>query len=506
MANYHLNLTQNWDVSSNRKVNSHTTSPPSNVSENEDCPGFYAYIEERPDEVVASVDHIRSLPLFYAVHDGALYLSDRSDWIDSVIPSKRDRVSTAEYRNIGHVNGHRTRHPDIKQMLPGEVLRWKEGTLDITRHFTFSYDHDKQKTVENVATVASAAIERLIDYAGGRQIVLPLSGGLDSRIIAALLVKQGHENLAAFTYGQPTSNEVQIAEERADALGIDWHFVNYDHATWREWFRSEGRDRLYDLTGSLAGVPHIEMGPALSELADSPSIENDAIIVPGHSGDMIAGSHLPKQFQQKPRVSHDEVVQWMFDTHVSLGTFSKDTRPEIIDRITNQLGILSEVDSVTASEAVEAWDFRNRQPKYIISSMRAVEAYDFDWYLPLWDRDFVEFWCSVPLSQRVETRLYRKAISDIWTDVTDETIDEATATERSSLKGRGKKLIRGTLAESILRVGYERLQQRRAYGNHPLAWYGVVPQDVFDDTYTGSEHINAFVARERLGEISFDQR
>ena len=76
------------------------------------------------------------------------------------------------------------------------------------------------------------------------QIVVPLSGGYDSRLVLAGLVAAGYRDLVTFTYGQPGSGEVRVSQRTAAALGVPWHGVAYTPAKWRAWRRSADAQRL----------------------------------------------------------------------------------------------------------------------------------------------------------------------------------------------------------------------------------------------------------------------
>jgi asparagine synthase (glutamine-hydrolysing) len=57
--------------------------------------------------------------------------------------------------------------------------------------------------------------------------VVPLSGGLDSRIIVAMLKRLGVEDVICFTYGKKGNREAEISRQVAEALGYRWYFVEY---------------------------------------------------------------------------------------------------------------------------------------------------------------------------------------------------------------------------------------------------------------------------------------
>ena len=70
--------------------------------------------------------------------------------------------------------------------------------------------------------------KKLIKSCNGRQIVLPLSAGWDSRFIASGLRHFGYTNVICVTYGKNGSNDMHIAKEVANKLNFKWIKVRYN--------------------------------------------------------------------------------------------------------------------------------------------------------------------------------------------------------------------------------------------------------------------------------------
>ena len=51
--------------------------------------------------------------------------------------------------------------------------------------------------------------------------------------------------------------------------------------------------------------------------------------------------------------------------------------------------------------------------KFVVNAVRTYEHFGYDWYLPLWDVNLIDYWYSVKLSKRVGAcRLYDKYLLD----------------------------------------------------------------------------------------------
>ena len=170
--------------------------------------GFYAWVEETPGRIRAAVDHIRSRPLFYANYDGRFFLSDDAEWVRQQVGDRAmDPVAREEFQLAGYVTGAETLFPNVKQLQAGEFLvatKLDDGvTVETHRYYRFLHTEPEQvhepELRGRLDEVAMASIQRLIDYANGRQIVVPLSGGYDSRLIVTLLKRLGYDNILTFT-------------------------------------------------------------------------------------------------------------------------------------------------------------------------------------------------------------------------------------------------------------------------------------------------------------------
>ena len=51
-------------------------------------------------------------------------------------------------------------------------------------------------------------------------------------------------------------------------------------------------------------------------------------------------------------------------------------------------------------------EFLNRQSKYVLGNQRSYEVFGWDWHLPLWDKEYIDFWQKVPLKLKYKQKLY----------------------------------------------------------------------------------------------------
>ena len=453
------------------------------VSELSALNGFYALIREEPGRLVAAVDHIRSIPLFYGQANGELFLSDSAEWVRAQAGDREiDPVAAEEFQLAGYVTGSDTLFPNVKQIQAGECLVVTDDGSQIqqktTRYYRFwhtepddFYEPDLRKSLHEVAL---ASMQRLIDYADGRQIVVPLSGGYDSRLVVTLLRRLGCENILTFSYGMPGNKESQYSKRVAEALDLPWYFVEYSEELWRELWHSAERWQYQKWASGWSSLSHIQDWPAVKALKEQGVLEADCVFAPGHTGDFVSGGHIPLKATQDVPVSHQDLTDAVLEKHYSLAPLklvSKQPR----SFWGNKIRSLSEYTAVKTSQdlanASEKWEWQERQAKYICNSIRVYEYFDYDWWLPLWDKKFVEFWEGVPLVLRVGRGWYINYV--------EEKFFSYSTSNKTRLKGNAA---RSNVAKTLIRNGarqipggsfsYRLLKRIIGRKSHPLGFYG----------------------------------
>jgi asparagine synthase (glutamine-hydrolysing) len=56
--------------------------------------------------------------------------------------------------------------------------------------------------------------------------------------------------------------------------------------------------------------------------------------------------------------------------------------------------------------------FNERQAKFIINSVRAYEFFGYEWRMPFWDTELINFFLKVPMKYRINQDLYKKYARD----------------------------------------------------------------------------------------------
>ncbi len=510
-----------------------------------DLNGSWAWVRIMDDKVILCVDHHRSVPLFYAIDGQDVWVSDEAGWLyhqfadalpdellaseylvlgyvtgDQTITGKIRQVEAGTATEIAQQNGHHTgkskKHRDDTEIQDSSVHSSGDSTgnssgksegnpgVHIRQHRYFRYVHryrsaTKKQLLLDFDDIVLQTLKNTTDYADGRPIVLPLSGGYDSRLIAATLKRMKYPDVRCYTYGQQSSKEIGVSKSIAEKLDLPWTCVTYTKEKWRAWFHSAERRMYYRQASGLAGIPNIQELVVMGELKEKEWLPGNAVIVTGHHGGLMPGGrgvYDSYTYREHPEMNMDTVISHVMHYHYYLWNWSEkhdDLYPFFRDRITNTLA--PEEDYPDSPSACESWDFHERQAKFIIHAGRLYEFMGYDWWMPWTDLDYLRFWLQVPLEFRHDKNLYTDYILSLPPH------DISGYYPKSKILSIRDK-IKNTPVFSISKKGYHTYmawkRMKSVYDEHPLAWYGFINKTDFKGRYTGREHINSFQSLELL--------
>ena len=477
--------------------------------------GYFAVALKRGLTLFAAVDRARSIPLFYGSAGDEFYISDDANWVQSKVGSfERSELAEHEFCMTGYVTDSDTLYPGVKQLRAGELLlaRVINRSVQVSteRYCDFI---DKNDCTGDLGELSSGldktlirCFERLLRLANGRTLVVPLSGGYDSRLIVLMLKRLGYKEVAAFTYGRPGNVESEISKRIANYLHIPWYFVPYSNESWWQWFRTEEREAYYEMAHQAVSLPHLQDWPAVWELRQRRLVPDDSIFVPGHTGDFISGGHIPKKFANVKRVSRNELVETIFTSHYSLAPIEGGKASIFLERLSNRIthgfDTCDYLAPETAARLCENWDWQERQAKFIVNSVRVYEFWDYDWWLPLWDSEMLHFWAGVPLEHRIGQKLYIDYIKKLTVKIIGNENASTLVTDRDERINVLKHCAKQTPFRGLTRFFYRQFKRMTEYETHPMAWYGIMPKGVFRKYYhKGYVSVNTYLAPHAIGLI-----
>ncbi|MBW6513152.1 MAG: asparagine synthase C-terminal domain-containing protein [Candidatus Syntrophosphaera sp.] len=372
--------------------------------------GCFRLVLDREHHIFAAVDRIRSLPLFYALHNNALLLSHDAFELRSRLKTPGlDQNALTEFLLAGYTCLGDTLCPGLKQLEAGQYLVWDKltQTLEVRDYFIYrqNFDHPADPLAE-LDKMHERVFSRLIESAAGRTIVVPLSGGLDSRLIAVMLKRLGYPKVMCYTFGSSLQDECVTSRKVARFLNLPWTIIETNRRMWYQAYHSDEMRRYFRFGTNLSSLPHVHDWLAVKQLQERKLIPPDAIIVPGHSGGMFQGADLPLLFENREEITARELLDAILKEHYDLWYCPNDRRNKLFgQRVGDQLQIPENVKVEIAASIFDEWDWRQRQSKLYVNSLRIYDFFGYDWYLPLWDMEYIDFWTRVPLQLRMRREL-----------------------------------------------------------------------------------------------------
>lgn len=467
--------------------------------------GFFAMVHQMDGQSLLAVDHVRSFPLFYGAGANELYVSDDPHWIRRKLNEYGvDELSAAEFMLAGYVTGGDTLSPGVKQLQAGEALaiQFASGRFHATpaRYYEHVrgpiFDGSREQLLTRLDGALRGPFERLIHIARGRTLVVPLSGGCDSRLVVLMLKRLGYDKIVTFSYGREGNEESRLSKSVASSLGIPWEFVPYSKDSWRKWRSSEEWNAYCHVADGLSSVPHIQDWPAVWELGEQQLIPKDSIFVPGHlAAHLLRYPGYPAAWTKPGVVTEGDVFKsvceafytWRDWSHVSRGL-----RLSLFEKMRRLLGTRRSYTTEQATEAYERWWWQGYEAKHVINSVRVYDFWGYDWWLPLWDLEIAGFWNRVSVAHRLEKNLQRAHLQRI------EATMPMPSLRQLGTRSRTFSVLIRFLGESHLYRPSLRLFGLSESVRHPMAWYGILPRKRLAFLYSWNPDIHYYLALETL--------
>lgn len=227
----------------------------------------------------------------------------------------------------------------------------------------------------------------------GKDHVIPMSGGLDSRLILCELLQFVHaDKIRLFTFGIPGSYDYEIPELIAKKLGIKIERVNLHEVNLNT------DDIISSLTPSNLWTYLLDS--FYNRLAFK-RFGKEVYYWSGFMGNNLAGEHLgwysgeSWDEARKIYVSHERLCKGVqlysegYDPFDSIMKTPDDTIIPYIDQL----------------------DFRHRQPKCILSILNAPST-EYNQFFPLTSKSFMNYMMGLPFNERKGEVFYRRLVQE----------------------------------------------------------------------------------------------
>jgi len=374
--------------------------------------GCFSVIINKKASNFAAVDNIRTFPLFYTIENRELIITDEPVTMFGKTKAV-NQLASLELESAAYVTGNKTLFEGVYQLHAGEYLSFSDKTLHKAFYkdfYTKNINHSGFNTLQiELKDHLENVFEKLVNSLQGRQAVIPLSGGYDSRLIALMLKKMEHNNIYTFTYGRKDNLELTNSQNTAEILNLPWKFINYNESLIGDFVNDDVFIEYFNFAAKGASMFYMQDYFAVKYLYDNKLIDKDAIFIPGHSGDLIAGSHLRETISEN--TAKDKIINEIYHKTYFQNDYKKYKK--------QLLGIVKKfVDQIPgktfAYNIYESWIYYERQAKFIVNSANVFDYFGFEYRLPYWDTKLVEFFKSVPYEYKLYKKLYNKTLEEFF--------------------------------------------------------------------------------------------
>ena len=402
-------------------------------------------------ELTIESDILGLKPLYLAnIEEGTLIGSSLADLFrlkeDLIRPV--DSMGLAQLILTGHPFGSRTIHAKIRRTKTGERLHWDANSKRLSssrpRRIQISKevraDAGLLESVQEIDATISESINRHTQGAA-QPLNIGLSGGFDSRILAAVLDKQG-KSFKSFTYGHWHHREVRTAKRIAQELDTNHQVLPYpldNHYDQMELFLSTMEGQSDSNSVQIANLLQMD-APVGSPLLHG--FMSDAVAVTRFS-DKKNGI-VPKSLEQAASNLASSMIK--SDSHskfiselVGMDITAETLFEELLDDM--------HADGLAYHSAV-LWDVENRQRRFIAGHLPML-GQKFDVIVPFYDARLMSVWFSLPRISLDERYLQRQQLAKLYPNLAKIPHSEENAPIIPNLSNQLR-----LLADSVLRKAF----------------------------------------------------
>lgn len=368
----------------------------------------YVIIDRGSDSVTIRSAIGNQVPLFWSWIDGRLNISDEMlvlldrNGIDlPADPDEIDNIGLMEAMLFDFPLVDRTYFKKIKKTQMGQEIIFSLRTERNTVQWHWLPSIQNARTDEpNLLSHATDLLQNIAkDFSETSRILIPLTAGYDSRLIASQLVKQKHSEIASYTFQRGPSFETFCAKKVARKLGISHNTLNLDSICYNQF-----SDSLAVRTGGLVSPMHSHGLYCCSNLL--PNTLRNYTRIFGYFGDPITGA-MTEPFDLAKIRSTPEGI---FESYKR--TLFTDVLAPIKEAIISDIDQIYELYKISSSKANtfhEFWKIHERQNGLITHLFHTHRTWlNADVELPYINRGFCDFFLSLPYKYRYNRKLFKK--------------------------------------------------------------------------------------------------
>ena len=368
-------------------------------------------------------DRNGSRPVYYALSDGNLFFAPETKALFAAGVCKEiNYTAFSDLFHFGCLFGYKTLFENTEQLPDASVLIYKEGSFNIVSYWDYpfdeaSYSEEKQseskyrEQKELLKTVMTNSVDRQVRK-NWDKLLIPLSGGLDSRFTVALSKELIGERMDTFTMGGTQSEEQKYGAQVAHTLGLP-------HCAF-----DTQPDDIWE-SASLFSYFSDGMSPIYGPIAiHKPCLyyhQSATILMAPQMCDTLFGSTLirksVKELRRKPgRERANEIL-------IDLYNHMSEEYVQLVFEKSFYRKYIKDHWKVTPQKYIDRYPHplhcyfmmlhKERGRRYIMSGNLLYNLY-YDTRMPSYDNDLIDLAFRIPLSFKKNQNIYRFAFAEMF--------------------------------------------------------------------------------------------
>jgi len=391
--------------------------------------------DKRTHELHVVSDRYGTVRAFWGESQGVFYLFPRLHYFRRLgFSLNLDRVMAAQLLTFRYVLSERTILSNTSLVAPGTITTLR-GDAGLRQRRYWSWDQFLSRpnrtpaagtTRDNVNSCAKEMARLWVEAVDHRlrgtdRIVIPLSGGLDSRaILLAALHCKSSADILAFTYGNPGTFDFEISKLVARRAGVQHRSVPFSR---RHDYYSEWQDNCLDSDGQVDCAMNFFVG----HWRTAAEFSTDFLL--GFMGETLGGAHLaPWMITAGDCGPQDtdylltllllgrwaETPPW----HVAkvLGVRDSEYRDFLRPIAHDTIGF--DRPPTVIVDRCDYFDYHLRQRRFIAPTTMKCQG-QIRFHLPFLDIVFVDFISQLPATLRLGSATYHRMFAQAFPDFID---------------------------------------------------------------------------------------
>ena len=378
------------------------------------------------DYLFCTVDHIGSYQLAYKFENNQIIISNN-------LSSFNNSICEHSFNSIlysGYTLGNKTLYKNYRTLYPCEFLIYKNNVLKKNFFYNINFVYNSSPTKEfELEEIIEKLFLKLKKRYSECNIVVPLSAGIDSRLILSSLKYFGFQNVKLFTHYNQNKRDKNIAYKLSKYFDYPIELIKLKFQDCKKIYRSNKFNEYQNYKLVFNSLNNHGDFISIEKLIKKKfiNIETD-LIMNGQSGDFISGNHIPMFLFEKKNTNIENIMEKTLDyiifKHFNLWSEEKFNKDQLSLRNMIKKKYFNSVKNI--QEIIgnyEKFEFENRQVKWVIGQQKVYDFFKLSCYLPLWSITLVDFFSNkISVEQKKGQKLYKELLikknySGVWKSI-----------------------------------------------------------------------------------------